>query len=367
MLQYKRMAIERESPEQLGYGSIRYNLAESSISDRIFAQIPLQLSDLVLCYGDHIGHLGLRQYIADEHGLSSPNHVLLTSGAASALFMVATTLLSPNDHLLVMMPNYATNIETPRAIGCQIDFLNLSLEDNFVLDIAQISAKIRPNTRLISITTPHNPSGQMMTESQLKQLVQIAETHNCYILADETYRDLAFTPLPPLAATLSPRIISISSLSKAFGLPGIRLGWLVCQDEQKMETFLAAKEQIIICNSVVDEEIAYQVYTQKADLLPQIYAQIKPKFDLLKTWLANEKRLDYCLPKGGVVCFPRINRPIQTHEFYNKLLKEYDTYVGAGHWFDFPDNYFRIGFAWPAFFELEAGLSAISQVLKQLC
>lgn len=368
MLQYRRMAIERESPEQLGYNAIRYNLAESSVPDFAFGQFSFNLSDLVLAYGDHIGHPNLRQLIAAEHGLASPDHVLLTAGAASALFIVATALLAPSDHLLVMMPNYATNIETPRAIGCQIEFLSLSIDTDFALNVAQISQKIKPNTRLISITTPHNPSGKMMTLQQLNQLAQIANQHGIYLLVDETYRDLSLPTsptTPPLAATLSDRVISISSLSKAYGLPGIRIGWIVCQNAQVMETFLAAKEQIFICNSVLDEEIAYQVYSQKTTLLSQIQTQTAPKFELLKEWLANEKRLDYRLPEGGVVCFPRINSHCLTPKFYDDLLHKYQTYVGPGHWFNVPDNYFRIGFAWPTIHELEAGLSAISKALQQ--
>ncbi|TGU24302.1 aminotransferase class I/II-fold pyridoxal phosphate-dependent enzyme, partial [Mesorhizobium sp. M4B.F.Ca.ET.150.01.1.1] len=105
----------------------------------------------------------------------SPDDVLVTAGAAGALFIIATVLLSAGDHLVVVRPNYATNIETPKAIGCAISYIDLDFDQGFALNVERLTAELRPNTRLISVTCPHNPTGTMMTRAELDALVALAE------------------------------------------------------------------------------------------------------------------------------------------------------------------------------------------------
>ncbi|MFN8575128.1 MAG: aminotransferase class I/II-fold pyridoxal phosphate-dependent enzyme, partial [Gemmatimonadaceae bacterium] len=149
-MRYRRMPIEVESPEEVGYASIRYNLAESSMRDRVLGDLgaDMDLSRMILLYGDHRGHPGLRELLAAESGCTA-DQVLLTPGAAGALFVISTSLLSAGDHLVVLRPNYATNIETPRAIGCDISYVELSLETGFRYTAADIAAAMTPQTRLV--------------------------------------------------------------------------------------------------------------------------------------------------------------------------------------------------------------------------
>lgn len=365
-MRYKRMPIEIESPEQLGYDTIECNLAESSVHDAVFKDLKLNLNDLILCYGHHLGKPELRELIASQHDLSCDD-ILITAGAASALFIVATSLLNPKDHLIVVRPNYATNIETPRAIGCEIDFIDLDFENNFQLDPLLIQSLIKSNTKLISITTPHNPTGTIVSEQTILQLIKLAELNSCYLLVDETYRDLTFGNKLPLVATLSDSVISVSSVSKAYGLPGIRIGWLITQNIKLQELFLAAKEQIFLCNSVVDEEIAYQFLQQKELFQPVIQEKIKNNFDVVTIWMDQNPHLEWVKPQGGVVCFPRIKKEIalDTELFYNTLYKKYKTLVGPGHWFEMSKRYMRIGYGWPDAEALKKGLKNISIVFNE--
>lgn len=359
------MPIEVESPEQLGYDSIKYNLAESSMNDVLFKDLRFNLDKVILCYGHHIGKPELRKLIVSESKPLNENHVLLTASAAAGLFIVNTSLLEKNDHLIVVRPNYATNIETPRAIGCNIDFAELKIEEKFKLDINKIKKLIKPSTKLISITTPHNPTGVMLSEKELKELIKLAESKNIFLLVDETYRDLSFIAPPPIAASMSKNVISISSVSKAYGLPGIRLGWIMCKNEKLMEIFLAAKEQIYICNSVVDEEIAYLFLKNKKQYFKKTEKRKQENFQVLKKWLHNQDFLEYVLPQGGVVCFPKIKKRINVERFYKILNDKYSTYVGPGHWFEMDKNYFRIGFGWPDSKELEQGLYNITKAFHE--
>lgn len=361
------MPIEVESPEQLGYENVKYNLTESSISDAILSNIKLDINDLKLCYGDHLGKPELRDLVASEFTNITKENVLITAGAASALFIAATTLLDKEDHLVVIRPNYASNIETPRAIGCGISYSELKFENNFEISVEDIRSKIKSNTKLISVTHPHNPTGMVIPKEKLLELAALAEKNNCHLLVDETYRDLNRSKIYPIGAALHKRIITVSSVSKAFGLPGIRIGWLITQDAELFEKFLAAKEQIFVCNSVLDEEIAYQYLLRRDEYFSPIKKHISENHNTLLNWIRSETLIDIILPDGGVVCFPRVKNGlnIDIKKFYELLNTKYKTFVGPGHWFEMPDHYMRIGFGWPSNNELSQGLKNISECLRE--
>lgn len=364
-MKYIRMPIELESPEQLGYDTIRYNLSESSVADRKLGELKPDLDDIVLCYGDHQGSPDLRAAVARLGGMSAGD-VLITAGASSALFIIATSLLKTGDHIVVIRPNYATNIETPRAIGCDISYIDLTFETGFRLDLTKIEAAVRPDTKYVSITYPHNPSGGMLSERELRAVIDLVERKGCKLLFDETYREMTFGPMLPIAATLSPKVISVSSLSKSYGIPGIRIGWLTCRDAQLMQLFLAAKEQIGISGSVIDEEIALLSLRQREEWLRYNNQRIRSAFEIVKSWIAQEEFVEWVKPEGGCVCFPRIRSGLDVDLplFYQRLYGVYSTYVGAGRWFEMPDRHFRIGYAWPTEKELQAGLTHISAAIR---
>jgi aspartate/methionine/tyrosine aminotransferase len=367
-MNYTRMPIEIESPEEIGYATIQYNLAESSVRDIHVKDLNLKLDDLLLCYGHHRGHPDLLATIASESTVLKPDDVLVCSGAATALFIVATTLLSENDHLIVVRPNYGTNLETPRAINCAMSIIDLTFDERFTLNIDQIRQAIQFNTRLISVTNPHNPTGTVMSEAVLHELVELAEANNCYLLVDETYRYLNFqTPLLPYLAEKSKQVISVSSLSKAFGVPGIRIGWIICQDAELMHQFLAAKEQIMITNSVVDEQIALHILQNQVSLLQEAHQHIRTNFAIIKQFFAQTAYLDWVEPTAGVVCFPRLKAgySINTEAFYKSLYSTYHTLVGPGHWFEQDKTYMRIGFGYPTADELTIGLQNLERCLGE--
>ena len=366
-MKYARMVIEKEAPEEYGYDRIRYNLSESSVRDRKLSDFGLDIPDLTLFYGEHRGEERLRRLIASQAEGLSPDDVLVTAGAAGALFIIATTLLSPSDHLVVVRPNYATNIETPRAIGCAITYVDLDFDQGFALDLVKMAEAIGPQTRYVSVTCPHNPTGTMLSRADLDGLIALVERAGCKLLVDETYRDLSHGDDLPVAASLSPSAISVSSLSKAYGVPGIRVGWIVTRDAELQERFLAAKEQIGICGSVVDEWIAGSVLEQRGPFLEAQAGLIAGRLAIMREWIAGDPKLEWVEPKGGVVCFPRFRHPagFDFDAFYKDLLESFGTYVGPGHWFEMPRNHLRIGFAYPLEDELKQGLAQISAAIRK--
>jgi len=360
------MPIEAESPEQFGYDRIRFNLAESSVADTPLRDLAVPLDELVLMYGDHLGRPGLRAAIAASDGGEerlTPDDVLVAPGAAAALFIISTTLLGAGDHLIVARPNYATNLETPRAIGADISYLDLRHEDGWAVDPDRIAALLTPRTKLVSLTNPHNPTGQVMSVSTVRAVLDLVEAHpHARLLMDETYREMTFGGPQPVTAALSDRAISVSSLSKADGLPGIRVGWLVTRDRPLLERFLAAKEQILITNSVVDEAIAEVAMARRPVRLKRILAGIDMALGTTRAWMAAQDSFEWVEPAGGVVGFPRFRAAVDVDvdAFYRVLLDDYGTVVGPGHWFDQPRRHFRLGFGWPTPEELLGGLAALT-------
>ena len=366
-MRYRRMPIEEESPEQLGYGRIRHNLAESSVTDASLAHLAVDLGDLVLQYGDHLGLPDLRAAIAADVAGADADDVIVTPGAVAALFIIHTTLLEPGDHLVVARPNYATNVETPRAIGADVTYLDLAYEDGWAVDPARIAALMTPRTRLVSLTTPHNPTGSGLSIETLREVITLVEARGARLLLDETYREMTFGEALPVAAGLSPAVISVSSLSKTYGLPGIRIGWLVTRDRALRDRFLAAKEQILISGSLVDETLALAALRRRPTWLPEIRARIDEAFGITAAWLDGNAGFEWIPPRGGVVGFPRIRPSVaaatDVDAFYRILFEEHGTIVGPGHWFEQPRTHFRLGYGWPSIPELRGGLAALDTAL----
>lgn len=362
------MPIEVESPEELGYEQIECNLAESSVRDVSFGLFRnVDLSSLVLAYGSHKGHHDLRSAIAEEAGVSADD-VLLVPGAAAGLFIIATSMLTKDDELVVVHPNYATNLETPKAIGATIHEVNLTFEEGFKTVIENILKYITPQTSYVSITTPHNPTGIMIREDELSSLISsVCSEKGKHLLIDETYRYMTFHKPSNVGAGQNEKVISVASMSKAFGLPGIRIGWIITRDKKLMEKFLAAKEQIVICNSVIDEELAWLAFKDREQYLKPVKQWVERNFTIVEEWLSVHNDLEWVKPDGGVVCFPRFKRPseMDTDKFYRILFEKYKTCVGPGHWFGMPDRYMRIGFGWPGEKELKNGLDRIDSAIHE--
>ncbi|MCB0876165.1 MAG: aminotransferase class I/II-fold pyridoxal phosphate-dependent enzyme [Solirubrobacterales bacterium] len=363
-MRYRRTAIEIEAPESLGYDSIANNLAESSFADMSLGEygIDTEVGELLLQYGDHRGDPALREQIAADAEAVAPDRVIVTAGAAPALFIVATALLESGDHVLVQEPNYATNLETPRALAAEVEALPIRYEDGWGLDLDRVRAMLRPQTRLLSITYPHNPTGAMIDAEALIELVGIVEAHPmARLLVDETYRELAYGDPLPVAAGLSTRAISVSSMSKTYGLPGLRIGWLISRDSELDETLLAAKEQILICGSAIDETMAVRILAARGRILPPIRETIAEHLGIVREWIGAQEVFEWVEPQAGVIGLPRFRAPgeYDVDRFYTALLERHGTYVGPGHWFDQPRSSFRLGFGWPATDELRRGLGAL--------
>lgn len=359
------MPIEAESPEELGYDTIQYNLAESALRDRTFGELNINCNELVLAYGDHRGYEPLRQLLSHEYDVA-PTNVITTPGAAGALFLTALSNLGKQDTITVMHPNYMTNIVTPRIIGCQIKHIHIEPCTTPWISAERVISAIHPNSRMVSITLPHNPTGYSMTEAELIKVVNYTGMRNMILLVDETYRELHYSHQLPVATKLGNHVVSVSAMSKSYGVPGIRLGWVASNNTAIMENILAAKEQSIITTSILDEYLAFKLLEQKDTWLRPTIKEIEKKRSLTDNYIDKHPLLSWSKPEGGVVGVVRIqsNDGFEPKTFYSNLYNQHQTYVGPGHWFELEEHYFRLGFGYPTIEELAKGLENISECLK---
>ena len=281
------------------------------------------------------------------------------------MFLVATTLGGPGTRTLVTAPNYVSNIETPAALGGTVDRIELRYEDGWLVDPGRVRRALTPETRLVSITSPHNPTGTEISRAVLDELIAMVEaTRATFLLVDQTYAELSGPDPLPDVASLSPRAISVSGVSKTYGIPGIRQGWVTCTDPGLMTDLLAVKEQVVLTGSVLDEAIAAEVLSRREQLLPDIRAAVARRGAIVRTWLAEHPALEWVAPTGGVTGFPRIRAEGRRRPgWHRSLLTEHGVFVGPGHWFGQPWRHFRLGWGWPSDDELRAGLAGIDAVL----
>ena len=207
----------------------------------------------------------------------------------------------------------------------------------------------------------------MITEQELLELLKLVESRDVFLLFDETYREMSFEKTISPAATLSKRAISISTMSKCYSLPGIRIGWIATQGLSLVESFLAIREQIAICSNSLGEEIALCALSQKQRFLRQAKEHIGRNRQLVADWIDEQTQFEWVYPEAGVVSFPRIKpeNKLDPERFYRLLAKKYRTFVVSGRCFEMDSRYFRLGFG-ATQSEIETGLRNINRALNEL-
>jgi aspartate/methionine/tyrosine aminotransferase len=347
--------------------AIEYDIGESAVKTLAMKDLDIDVSEVMLRYGYHKGGPELRSVIAEQYPGLSPENVVVTTGASEANFVVVSALVKPGDHVVVEHPNYPSLYEVPRSLGCEVTLFTLRFEERFKPDLQELRRLLRPETRLLSLTHPNNPTGAMITEAELQEIVSLMEERDIFLLFDETYRQMASVDrlLPP-AACLSDRVISITSMSKCYGLPGIRTGWLATGNQTILDQVLAIREQVSISNNALSEVIAEAVLARKEEFLGQARARITRNRAVVAEWMEAQSSVEWVPPEAGVVCFPRL-RPgaaMDPENFYRRLAEVYKTFVVPGRCFEMDERFFRIGFG-AEDDEIRTGLANLSRALAE--
>jgi aspartate/methionine/tyrosine aminotransferase len=338
------------------------DIGESGTKYQNLNALGIDLGNLDLRYGYHTGNPELRRLISEQYESFSPDQIAVTTGSSEANFAIIASLVGSSDHMVVEHPNYPSLYEVPRSLGLPHDRFRIIYEEQFKPNLQRLEQLIRPETTLVVLTHPNNPTGSVVSEQTLREVVELVESHDAYLLHDETYRELCFGKPPPPAAVLSDRAISMTTMSKAYGVPGIRIGW-VAGPTQIVESVRAVREQITICNNMLGEAIASSVLKEKDAILKNVRLRVRRNFEVLKQWMVKQELLEWVEPEGGVVAFPRLRNGANTEELCRLLVTKYRTFTIPGYCFEM-ERHLRIGFGGDAE-ELSEGLGRLGLTMDE--
>jgi aspartate/methionine/tyrosine aminotransferase len=304
-----------------------------------------------LGYTETWGAPDLRAAIARTYRRHDGSNILCFAGASEGIFAANSVLLEPDSHAIVVTPNYQSHESLPLAI-CDATGVPLDPDDNWSLDIDRVASAIRPNTRLVTINFPHNPTGAILPQDRYEALIGLCRKHGIYILHDEIFNGLGPTGTRhlPFVADVYERGLSLNVLSKSFGLPGLRIGWIACQDEAVLARMEKMKHYLSICNSAPSERLAVIALKAKDRLLArnnQIIDQNLPKWDAF--FERHPGLFEWQRPDGSCTAFPRYKGSDGVEHFARLLVEEcgvlllpstiYHSELG-----EVPKDRFRLGF-----------------------
>jgi aspartate/methionine/tyrosine aminotransferase len=355
----------------------KYNLAGSDGENMTLAELLALASPedraafdgLSLGYTETFGAPALLAEIARTYESVEPQHLLCFAGAEEGIYVAMRVLLKPGDHAIVITPNYQAAETVPLGI-CEVTGVPLDIDRNWDLDLDALRAALRPNTKLISINFPNNPTGKIIDRASFDAILEICRHRKLWLFSDEVYRLLerdAARRLPQ-AVDVYERAISLNVMSKAYGLPGLRIGWLACKDRPTLVRFERHKHFLSICNSAPSEVLARIALKAREKILARNRKVVRDNLDVLNAFFADYEHLfDWREPDGGCVGFIRYKGAEGVEEFTRRLVEESGVLFLPSSTFrselsPVPEDCLRVGFGRS---HVAAGFAALRQWLER--
>jgi len=260
-----------------------------------------------LGYTETWGAPDLRAEIASTYGSMKDENILCFAGAEEGVYAAMKVLLEPDDHAIVVVPNYQAAETVPLSL-CAVTGVPLRTDNSWRLDLDAVKAAIRPNTKLISINFPNNPTGAVMPHDDYTDLIATCRNHGMYLFSDEVYRGLEIdeTKRMPQAADAYEKGLSLNVMSKAYGLPGLRIGWIASQDTEILASINRYKHYLSICNSAPSERLAVIGLKAREAILTRNRALVRDNIKALDEFFSEYPDLfEWSHPDGGCVGYPQ--------------------------------------------------------------
>jgi aspartate/methionine/tyrosine aminotransferase len=349
----------------LGDSGVHPMTIEELVDDHNFIE---ELLSMGLYHPQANGILELREHIAAMYPSATPDNVLVTSGAAQANFTSIWTLLEPGDEIVVMLPNYMQIWGIAHNLGLNVKDFNLKEELNWAVDLDELNSKVTNKTKLIAVCNPDNPTGHIMTPEEMDAVVAAADRVGAWLLADEVYAGAERTTdeVTPSFWGRYERVLAIGSMSKAYGMPGLRIGWIVTT-EDIVEEICARQEYVTIGSAMLNNKLA--AYALSPEVRPRILARtrdyVRKGYGHFERWAkSHSDRFSWVPPQAAPIVFVRFNAGLNSTELCMLLIHEYGVEIVPGDHFGL-DGYLRISFGLPEDYLLE-GLDRVSQLIATL-
>ncbi len=360
--------FEMERMQSAWEHRITYDLSESGVEAMTLEEAvrdPRELMRTRIGYAEGVGRDGTRTLVSSFHSGSTADNVVITTGTSEANYLAITTLVSPGDEVVVVMPNYMQLHGLATGLGARVREVWLREERGWTLDLDALAASVTAKTKLICVCTPNNPTGQAMSRSEIARAVEIADRHGAWILADEVYRGAELSSEESASFSgRGARVMVTGGLSKVYGLPGLRIGWLVAPPE-RAQAALELKDYTTIAPATLSDLLAEIALERRDELLKRARYLITERWPALEDWAASHSReLHWTPPQAGAICFFSYKFPVESMAFVDRLIRDYSTMVVPGVHFR-AERHLRIGFGMEPRL-LHAGLAAIDRLLSEL-
>ena len=315
-----------------------------------------------LSYGDIEGLPEFRKGVCGLYKTLNIENIVPTHGASGANHHVFYSLISPGDRVVSIMPTYQQLYSIPESYGADVQILHLSKENNYLPDLEKLRRLVTPKTKMICINNPNNPTGALMSEQMLREIVEIARSADAWILCDEVYRHLSQEDgWCPSIVDLYEKCISVSSMSKVFSLAGLRLGWIATHDMSVVKSCLSHRDYNLVSCGVFDEMLAAVALKHRDKLLERSRKIVRENLQILDDWVGSEPHVSYVKPKAGTTALVYYDLDISSYEFCEEMYKKTGAFVTPGDCFEVPHS-MRIGYAYGKQ-DLIDGLKAISEYI----
>jgi aspartate/methionine/tyrosine aminotransferase len=297
-------------------------------------------------YTETLGHPVLRESIASIYEGINADDILVTV-PEEGIFLTMQALLEPGDHVICTFPGYQSLHELARSMGCRMTMWESEERSGWRFSVDHLENLIRDDTKLVVVNFPHNPTGFVPTRDEYSSVVDLVRQRNAYLLSDEMYRFLEVEPgsTLPAGCELYDKAISLFGLSKTFGLPGLRIGWISTRDHDVIERMSLLKDYITICNSAPSEILGLIAVRCRERIIARHQARIRKNMEVLEAFFAKQHKVfSWNRPLGGSVCFPRMLLFEDTFEFCEKLIRETGIMLVPSRLFQYGDHHVRTGF-----------------------
>ena len=346
-----KIPIHAMEPWLIAHQHVPYNLGESGVTDQTVGEIlqnldvhPSFLLSLSLENNDTRGSQPLREAIADIYPTATPETILATTGSSEALWLYFHIRYTPGDNVVCLVPAFQTLYTMPEYLGYEVRTLPLKRENGFRPDIEMIRQLVDDRTKTIILNNPHNPTGILLTEEEINQIIEIAEHIGAEILADEHYRFLPYedTGLIPSLYGRSSSVVGTGSMIKCFGCVGLRVGWLI-GPEELLESCRDLKDYTTHTICAINDFLATKLLQQWSTLIPQYKSWITQNIACFEACIKNHSEwIGWVRPEAGIVGFPFLRtKDVSSEHFVRQLVEHEGVFLLPGETFDCP-GYFRI-------------------------
>jgi aspartate/methionine/tyrosine aminotransferase len=321
--------------------------------------------ELKLSYTETPGHPLLREAVAGLYGDGiDPDNVLVVI-PEEGIFLLMHALLKPGDHVVCTFPGYQSLHEVARWLGCEVSYWEPDESEGWRFDPRKLAELLRPDTRLVVTNFPHNPTGRLPARSDFDAVIDLVRQQGTYLLSDEMYRllELEGDATLPAACEVYDRAVSLFGLSKSFGLPGLRIGWLASRSRDLLRQVSQLKDYTTICASAPSEILAIMALRSCDTIVARHRRRLERNLAVMDAFFDDHSgQFDWQRPNGGSVCFPRLTMATGAEALCRDLVKSAGIMLVPSSVFGYGDRHVRIGFGRR---DLPQALERFADYLKQ--